>query len=86
MRLAALDSNPEDCDQSEATARTSKLLRVLEERDPPPSILINSETSSDRSGSDSEDSSDSSTKQGELRKGEKRKKKVKRLGSKQKRS
>ena len=38
--LAALDSDPEDADQSDDTVRASKLLRLLEERKDPASIQI----------------------------------------------
>ena len=40
MYLAALDSDPEDADQSDDTVRASKLLRLLEERKDPASIQI----------------------------------------------
>ena len=83
--LAALESDPEDADQSDNTVRTSKLLRVLEEREDPASILIESEASSGGSGSKSESEENSSDRSTESRVGEKRKKKMaKRSGSKKK--
>ena len=66
--------------------RTSKMLRVLEERAPSASILIESETSSSDSDTDTGSTDTSSDGQVETRKGEKRKKTVKRLGSKKRRT
>ena len=84
--LASMDSDPEDADQSDDTVRASKLLRLLEEREDPESIRIESESSSEDSASElesGENSSDSSS--AESRVGEKRKKKVvRRSGSKKK--
>ena len=83
--LATIDSDPEDADQSDDTVRASKLLRLLESREDPASIHLESEESSESTASESEeDSSDSSST--ESRVGEKRKKKgARRCGSKKKR-
>ena len=83
--IATLDSDPEDADQSDDTVRASKLLRLLERRDDPAVIRIESEPSdSEPSESESEEnSSDSSS----TRVGEKRKKKAtRRSGSKKKKA
>ena len=82
--LATMDSDPEDADQSDDTVRASKLLRLLEAREDPASVHLESESSSESTASESEEnSSDSSS--AESRVGEKRKKKVaRRCGSKKK--
>ena len=70
--LAGIDSDPEVADQSDDTVRASKLLRVLEDREDPASIFIESETSSGESGSESESGENSSDSSVESRVGEKR--------------